>query len=359
MHVIHQICLDYRETKDFSGAVLIRQGETTLYEGAFGLAHRGFNIANRPDTRFDTASVTKLFTAAAILRLVQEQRLQLEDRIADLIDLTGTRIPVEVTVFQLLTHTSGIADDADEAAGESYSALFADRPNYAVRQTRDFLPQFAQKEPLFPPATQLRYNNCAFVLLGLAIEAVTGKTYREYVAEAIFAPLGMDHSGFFAMDEPTPNVAEGYVAHRDEFGAVTAWRKNIYSYPPIGSPDGGALCTAGDLDLFIRGLRRGLVLDETRLKTLFSPQVPFSWMSSTNPGRRIQQGFVFEFIEEGGRIRCIRKDGINEGVGAMLAWYPDQDLTVVILANQDCDIWSLHRSLESVLLRDPLVQETP
>ena len=108
MHVIHQICLDYRETKDFSGAVLIRQGETTLYEGAFGLAHRGFNIANRPDTRFDTASVTKLFTAAAILRLVQEQRLHLEDRIADLIDLTGTRIPVEVTVFQLLTHTSGL-----------------------------------------------------------------------------------------------------------------------------------------------------------------------------------------------------------------------------------------------------------
>lgn len=359
MHDIHQICLDYRETRDFSGAVLIRQGDHTLYEGAFGLAHRGFGIANRTDTRFDTASVTKLFTAAAILKLVQDQRLRLDDRIGDFLDLTKTRIPPEVTVFQLLTHTSGIADDADEAAGESYSALFADRPNYAIRQTRDFLPQFAHKEPLFPPGTQLRYNNCAFILLGLTIEAVTGKTYREFVTEAVFAPLGMDHSGFFAMDQPASNVAEGYVADRDETGEVTTWRKNIYSYPPIGSPDGGALCTVGDLDRFIRGLRGGLVLDDTHLKLLFSPQVPFSWMSSANPGWRIQQGFVFEFVEAGGRVRCIRKDGVNEGVGAMLAWYPEAELTVVILANQDCDIWSLHRSLESVLLRDSVGPERP
>src|SRR5690606_18461850 len=112
-----------------------------------------------------------------------------------------TKIPVDVTIFHLLTHTSGIADDADEELGESYEALFINKPNYSIRDCMDFIPQFAYKEPKFKAGTNVSYNNCAFVLLGLAIEKVTNEKYREYIVRNIFHPCGMDNTSFFSKDE--------------------------------------------------------------------------------------------------------------------------------------------------------------
>ena len=86
---------------------------------------------------FDTASITKVFTAAAVLQLVQEKKLKLSDHITQIIDLEGTEISPDVTIEQLLNHTSGIHDDAEEEAGEQYSDLFVTSPNYAIRESID------------------------------------------------------------------------------------------------------------------------------------------------------------------------------------------------------------------------------
>src|SRR4029077_14294670 len=102
-----------------------------------------------------------------------------------LVDLAGTAISPEVTVRHLLTHTSGIADDADEEAGASYEALGVDRPVYAVTRTRDFLPQFADKPANFAPGKGCRYCNVGYVLVGLAIEEITGTDYRDHVRGAV------------------------------------------------------------------------------------------------------------------------------------------------------------------------------
>ena len=99
----------------FSGVVLITQGRSTLYQGAFGYASRAWQVKNSLDVRFDTASITKLFTAVAVLQLIDEQRLALDTRALDCLGLAGTAISGDVTVYHLLTHTSGIGDDADEA----------------------------------------------------------------------------------------------------------------------------------------------------------------------------------------------------------------------------------------------------
>ncbi|MCU6340309.1 beta-lactamase family protein, partial [Enterobacter quasiroggenkampii] len=107
------------------------------------------------------------FTAVAILQLVDRGKLRLDDCITDIIDLTGTKIPTDVTITHLLTHTSGIADDADEELGEIYEELFISKPNYSIRNCIDFIPQFAYKDPKFKAGTDVSYNNCAFVLLGL------------------------------------------------------------------------------------------------------------------------------------------------------------------------------------------------
>jgi len=119
-------------------------------------------------TKFDTASITKLFTAVAIVQLIDNGAIRLDDQITELLDLSGTAIPDDVTISHLLTHTSGIADDADEEEGESYEDLFKNKPNYSIRNCIDFLPQFAYKKPKFKAGTKVSYNNCAFVLLVLA-----------------------------------------------------------------------------------------------------------------------------------------------------------------------------------------------
>ena len=129
--------------------------------------------------------------------------------------------------------------------------MFVDKPNYSEIETADHLPDFAFKPPNFAPGEGCRYCNCGFILLGLMIEKATGTTYRDYVRSQVFAPAGMTRSGFFRMDEVVSGVAEPCEPVRDEAGAITGWKRNIYSYPPIGSPDGGAHVTAGDLVKFV------------------------------------------------------------------------------------------------------------
>ncbi|MGN7701618.1 serine hydrolase domain-containing protein [Cellulosimicrobium sp. 22601] len=321
----------------FSGVVRIERDGDVLFERAYGVASRRWGVPVRTSTRFDVASVTKLFTAVAVLQQVGEGRLGLDDRIHDHVDLAGTTIPREVTLRHLLTHTSGIADDADEEAGESYEALWVDRPNYSVTRTADFLPGFVHKEPNFPPGEGCRYCNVGFVLAGLALEKVTGTTYREYVREHVLARAGMDRSGFFRMDEAEPDVAEGWEPVRegpDDEGPVTGWRQNIYSYPPVGSPDGGAHVTARDLARFWAAVRGGELLPPDLTRAFLTPQVKHDDGDTDETDDKdaegveraasVHYGFGLEFeLLADGSVRSAYKEGINTGSSAMLRHYPD------------------------------------
>ena len=124
----------------FTGVVALSQGDRTLFEGAYGLASPRWGIPNTLETRFDTASVTKLFTSVAVLQLVGRGLLDLDASIHEYADLDGTTIAREVTLRHLLTHTSGIADDADEEAGEEYADIWLERPVNSVTTTRDSSP---------------------------------------------------------------------------------------------------------------------------------------------------------------------------------------------------------------------------
>lgn len=338
----------YHEEHYFAGAALIKDNEKIIFERAYGFAHRGFKVPNTINTLFDTASVTKLFTAVAILQLVDGGSLRLVDRITDIIDLNGTKIPKDVTIAHLLTHTSGIADDADEELGESYEELFINKPNYSIRNCIDFIPQFAYKEPKFKAGTDVSYNNCAFVLLGLAIEKLTAESYRDFVTQNIFRPCGMNNTAFISKDDGdvAVAVAEGYDAIYSENNEVT-WKKNIYSFPPTGTADGGAFTTVGDLDLFIRALVNGKLLSSEMTKEIMRPQTTFA--RETQSGK-IMNGFGFHFkYDHAGKLVHMYKEGSNAGVAAMFAYYPEIDTTSVILANHTCNVWELHRKAEQLI----------
>jgi CubicO group peptidase (beta-lactamase class C family) len=303
------------------------------------------------DTRLDTASITKVFTAVATLQLVECDAFQLDTSVVEYLELEDSGISPAVTPYHLLTHTSGIADDADEEAGERYEDLFRERPNYAIVQTVDYLPQFLGKPANFPPGGGCRYCNVGYVLLGLMIERARGSTFRSYIDEHVFAPAGMDRSGFFRMDVVEPDVAEGIEAIEDE-GRVTGWRRNIYSFPPVGGPDGGAHVTVPDLLRFHRALVEGRLLGPVLTAELLSPKERHS---TSGPWTRMT-GFGFEFeTDAAGRVRSYWKEGVNVGASGILQHHPAQEVTTAMLAVGENAAWTPLRAIEEAITKsDPV-----
>lgn len=325
------------ESRDaFSGVVLITRGGSRLFARPYGYASRAWRTPNTLETRFDTASITKIFTAVAAMQLVDRGMFAMDTGVIDFLDLSTTRIAADVNVYHLLTHTSGIADDSEEEDGENYEDVWVERPNYSVATTADFLPQFAHKPPNFAPGDGCRYCNCGYVLLGLMIEKSTGMSYRRYVRENIFDRVGMARSGFFRMDRVHEDVAEGCDPIRDKEGGVVAWKRNIYSFPPVGSPDSGAHVTADDLDRFLRAVKAGELLSAELTEAFLRPQVRYR----DKDGWTMMYGHGLWFrVERGGEVICYQKEGHNAGVSGMIRHFPARDLSAVILSNMADGAW--------------------
>jgi CubicO group peptidase (beta-lactamase class C family) len=320
----------------FSGVVLITQGEVCLYRGAFGYASRSWEVKNSMDTRFDTASITKLFTSVATLQMIDQEHFDLETPVIDFLGLKDTTISKEVNVYHLLTHSSGIGDDSEEEDGEIYEDLWKTKANYSVVKTADFLPQFIHKPANFPPGQGCRYCNCSYVLLGLMIEKVSGMSYRDYVRQNIFTKAQMLHSDFLWLDRVHADVAEGSDPIQDEADNVIGWKKNIYSYPPIGSPDSGAYVTANDLDAFLRAVAAGQLLSSELSAAFFSPQVHYREIDEWT----MMYGYGMKFYIDGsGVVVCSQKEGINAGVSGLIRNYPELDINVVLLSNLEGGVW--------------------
>lgn len=324
----------------FSGAVRISRVEETVFEGAYGPASRAWGVPNTVDTRFDTASVTKLFTAVVALQVVEEGGLSLETTAVAQLGLEGTSIHPDATLGHLLTHTSGIGDDADEEAGEDYSQVWREHTSYLVRQVEDMLPLFVHRPGNFAPGEGCRYCNVAFDLAGLMVERATGEPYREQVQKRVFERAGMSDSGFFSMDVVSPRVAEGadLVDGR--------WVRNIYSYMPIGTPSGGAHSTVRDLDRFLAAIRGGELLGQEMIERFLTPHVKHS------EGKRgtLYMGHGLEFVfAPDGTLLYYEKEGINAGTSAVLRHYPSTGITVTLLSNMEDGVWEPSTHIDGLI----------
>lgn len=313
------------ETEGFTGLARVTRGDTVLLESAHGLADRAAGTAIHGGTRFALASMSKTFTAAAIMTAVGRGELTLDARVADV--LPPSRRPVsmspEVTVDHLLTHTSGIGDYAEEDEDlpgyvEDYGSLWRDVPCYRMERPDDFLPLYDQLPPVAAPGQRFHYCNAGYVLLGAVLEQVAAGEFASVVTERVLEPAGMTSSGYFRMDEPLPDVAVGYL-ERESTDAP--WRSNIYSVPVVGGGDGGALATAADIDRFFRSVADGSLLGPDLTALMLTPRVPV--MDALDMGR----GF---FLREGG---ILSHGGGDPGVEVLARHDPARDLTWVLLCN--------------------------
>ena len=157
---LNQLLADMSLEGRFSGVVLIQRNNDRLFEAAYGYACRSWKVKNRVDTRFRIASISKMFTAVAILRLIDEGKLTLDTRVADCLDLGETKIPKEAAVYHMLTMTSGIADWFDESGNweEDWAELCRNHPIYLFRRNEDYLPLFVGEAPVAPLGQKHQYK---------------------------------------------------------------------------------------------------------------------------------------------------------------------------------------------------------
>jgi CubicO group peptidase (beta-lactamase class C family) len=245
---------------EFSGVVRAvgDAGEASLTVER-GLADRANQIPNTLRTRFAAASVSKLVTGMTVARLVDAGLLGWDARYADLVgaEWRPPALDPSVTLQQLLTHTSGFGDYFDEEGDEPYETIWTRTPATTIRGPKDFWPLLRDLPQVAPPGSRGTYNNGAFVLVGIALEALSGLRFPELVAREVLGPLGMADSGFWALDDVVPGLAVGYLPPETDAAPGSreaSWRTNVYAVPAIGGPDGGVQTTAEDLIRLLDGL---------------------------------------------------------------------------------------------------------
>ena len=340
------------ESNDFSGVVLIKRKEEELFQGCYGYANRSFRIPNTMRTRFRIASISKMFTAVSVLKLIEEGKLSFDTSIKKYLDLQDYEICEAVDIHSLLTHTSGIGDYFDEE-NDDWDAMWLSNPIYNMRKHSDYYSMFSKKPSVFKTGEKYKYSNAGYILLGMAIEKASGLSYFDYVKKELFHKQDMGNSDFISLDMVYDDVAEGYIPIKSPSSAITGWQRNIYKITPEAAADGGATSTAEDLIKFMQSLKGGAVLSKAMTNKILEPQV-LDQSANGARGYMWKQGYANCFIlDQNEKIVRGGHTGEEYGISCRLYYYPEKDIDVVILANQDWCAgalgWEIHEAVMELL----------
>ncbi len=315
-------------------------GVATLFESGRALETRCELYAdipnkrpNGPGTLFGMASGCKAFTAAAILSLAGQGALSLDDSADKAIG--GGVIDGAITIRQLLTHTSGVCDYADEEEGVDYESLWLERPCYLMRKPEDFLPLFAGNKVKFAPGARFGYSNSGFVLLALIVERATRLNFADAVRERVFKPGGMERTGYYRLDMPPPDAAIGYIEEGDAF------RSNIYSIPIVGGGDGGCYSNGAEMDRFWRALAGGSLLGRDLTEEMMKIHVE----DTGDEEDRYGLGLWIDKDDED----IVFVQGFDPGVRFLSYYHRKTGRSLTICANTECRLGPLVAELKPAL----------
>jgi CubicO group peptidase (beta-lactamase class C family) len=290
-------------------SVLVFQNGKMLLDKSFGYASLELSAPMPDHASFEIGSVTKQFTAAAILRLVKEGKLSLDDDFTKYLnfDIKGRT----VTINQLLNHTSGIQGCTEMAEYENLSMLSFDR---------DTLVRLVEKKDfLFEPGEAMIYNNTAYFFLGLIIIKVSGKSYIDYLNEQFFQPLGMNHTYYCSTREVTKNKAYGYSYTKNGL-EQKQYLDHIWPFAA------GSLCsTTEDLLIWMRALHQGKVFEENEYSLLTTP----GFLKDGSPLRYAMGLANYSLYKN----KMIGHGGGINGFLSETRYFPKADLYLICLIN--------------------------
>lgn len=333
--------MNIKETinKNFRGNIyVIRDGEV-ICEHSSGFADLVNEIPNTTDTRFASASAGKVFVAVGILRLIEDGRLRLDDTLGGLLDIDLHEIDRDITVEQLLTHTSGVPDYFDESVMDEYEELWTDFPNYMIRHNRDLLPLFIDKPMMYPRGERFQYNNTGFVLLAMIIERLTGVEFDEYLKEAVFDVCEMNSTGYFELDRLPSRCANNYIY----CPGTKDYRTNIFSVDAKGTGAGGAFITVKDAAAFWKGLIGGKLL---------SPEMTAQMLERHSGSGDEMYGYGIWILRGGQGMDHPYFEGCDPGVSFISEYDPNSRTVSVLVSNYGDDVWAEIHKLREVLKND-------
>jgi CubicO group peptidase (beta-lactamase class C family) len=328
----------------FSGVISIRRGDATLYEKAAGYADRSNKIENTLETRFGIASGTKFFTALAIGKLIAAQKLSFSTRLKDCLALPFPRYSEEITIRHLLTHTSGIPDYYDEEKITDFDNFTLRTPWYALKGPRDYLAEFPDEAMKFAPGERFSYSNGGYILLGVVIEELSGQRYQDFVEQEIFQAIGMERSGYFAMNRLPEKTALGYVQEGE------GWRTNIFNLPIIGASDGGAFTNVQDIATLWKAFWEYEILPKD-LVDIYSK--PYVQAGTQGKPKFYGHGLWISEDEGGNRVEYIT--GCDAGVSFKSSVNRARALQVTVISNTTDGAWPVLRDIDAALKHENLL----
>jgi len=323
---IREIVNSWLEDQDdeLSGVITVTSPDGIIYQQASGYRNKAEELPNNPDTVFAIASGTKLFTGLAVCKLLDSGKLSLTDKLRDLVKWDLGAIDRQVTVHHLLTHTSGVGDYIDEESeneDDEWQALYDKYPPHLWTNLEYYLQMITHLPPKFAPGERYGYSNCGYVLLGLIVEAVSGKAYQQFVQDEIITPLELTRTGFFRMDNLPGNTALGYL----EDG-----RTNIHGVPVIGGSDGGLFTCAADIDKLWRAIYSFKVLSESMTVVFLRSYETIDEDDEDGSIETMGLG-VFHYAKDG-KVAHFNSGG-DSGVGFVGGYYPEAGITVSCFSN--------------------------
>lgn len=313
--------------KNFRGNIFILKDEKVICNFSNGYADLPNEIPNTVETKFASASAGKVFIAVAILQLIENGKIKFDDTLEKFLDIEFSTIDKDVTVKQLLTHTSGVPDYFDESVMDEYEELWKDFPNYKIRHNNDLFPLFINKPMMYPKGEKFQYNNSGYVLLASIIEKVSGMYFDEYLQKNIFEPCKMFSTGYYELDKLPAKCANNYIYCED----TKDFRTNIFSVDVKGTGAGGAFITVNDIISFWKNLIEGKLISKEMVSQMFTKQ-----SGSTKDGF---YGYGIWIIDNPNENDFVFFQGCDPGVSFISEYNPYNKMISVLVSNFGDNVW--------------------
>jgi len=307
---IDELVQQYAALGQINGAVLVAENGKVIYSKGLGYADTENKVLNNPETKFRLASVTKQFTAALILQLVEKGKIKLDGKLSDYLPYYRKDVGERVTIHQILSHTAGINN-------------YTDKPEFAKDdaekrvEPKEFILARCSDELIFEPGTSWAYSNSGYFILGAVIEEVTGKKYGDVLQENILVPLGMTNSGYENSDVTYENKAKGY---ENSIAGVVPARRIDMSIPFSA---GSMYSTVEDMFKWDQSLYTDKILSDASREKMFTPVLN-------------NYGYGLGIVEPelgGKKIRIISHSGGIFGFNTLFSRFVDDKHTIIVLNN--------------------------
>ena len=295
----------------FSGVALVADASGVVLQEGYGYANLEWNIPNTPEVRYRVGSISKQFTAAVVMKLVEDGALSFDSTLTELLPWYRADTGSQVTIRQLLNHTSGI----DRSGVPRMIAEHSCCPMPLLEEVTNY----CSGDLEWQPGSKFAYNNAGYLILGAVIEEVTGVTYAEALQEKILAPVGMKDTG---LDDPSvvlPRRAAGYDLTDEGI------RTPSFVHATLASSAGGVYSTVGDLFLWDRALDSDDILAESTRRGMFTPGLGdygYGWFIMDMP------------VGPDHAVRSvIRHPGQGDGFRSIFWRIPEDEITIILINN--------------------------